>query len=445
MGSNGVMTHAILRHAAMLACTAALTGCNLASLQSAPALAWRAPALADLREVAASTLDEGLPAETAALAELDSFSARAANDPTAAAQLDVAADALYASLANAFARGAADPSVADPDWRIPLNAAPDMADLNARRAAGALPSSVLRTLLPQSDDYQVLRQALTTVSAEAPGAVDAQGLTRELRLVRIRANLERWRWMPRDMAERRLEVRVPQMEVALYQDQRAPRVHAVIVGARATPSPTFAAQLRSVTLNPTWTPPSSITANELLPRFRRDPGLAHREGFDAVGADGAVIAPGAVDWSARPFPYQLRQRAGAANALGRVRFDLPNPFAVYLHDTPNRTLFARTDRALSHGCIRVEDPVGLAEAVIDAPEWDKVAIEAAIETGETTAITIADPINIYVLYLTAAANGDEVAYFDDLYRRDERLLRALDAPDAALVAGLAQTATTCPA
>jgi L,D-transpeptidase YcbB len=438
------MTHGFLRLAAILACAAALIGCNSASLQSAPAPGWSAPALADLREVAASTSEEGLPAETAALAELDSFAARAANDPTAAAQLDVAADALYASLANAFARGAADSAAADPEWRMPLNAAPDMADLNARRGAGALPSSVLRPLLPQSRDYQLLRAALTAVSAEAPGAMDPQGLTRELRLVRIRANLERWRWMPRDMADRRLEVRVPQMEVALYRGDGAPRVHAVIVGARTTPSPTFAAQLRSVTLNPTWTPPTSIVANELLPRFRRDPDLADREGFDVIGADGAVVAPGAVDWSARPFPYQLRQRAGAANALGRVRFDLPNPFAVYLHDTPNRALFARADRALSHGCIRVEDPVGLAEAVIGAPEWDKDAIEAAIETGETTAIRLADPISIYVLYLTAAANGDEVAYFDDLYRRDERLLRALDAPDAALVASLAQTATTCP-
>lgn len=433
------MTHALLRLAALLACAAALNGCDPAPVQT-----WSAPTLADLREVAASTTAEGLPAETAALAELDAFTARAVSDPAAAAQLDIAADALYASLANAFARGAADPAIADPDWRIPMNAAPDLAELNARRAAGALPSTVLRALLPQSDDYQRLRGALAAVTAEAPGAVGAQGLTRELRLVRIRANLERWRWLPRDLAATRLEVRVPQLEVALYHGESAARVHAVIVGARATPSPSFAAELRSVTLNPTWTPPSSILVNELLPRFRRDPGLADREGFDVIGADGAVVAANAVDWSARPFPYQLRQRPGASNALGRVRFDLPNPFAVYLHDTPNRALFARTDRALSHGCIRVEDPVGLAEAVIDAPEWRSDEIEAAIEAGETTTIALAHPVSIYVLYLTAAANGDAIAYFDDLYHRDERLMRALDAPDAALVAGLDQAATTCP-
>jgi murein L,D-transpeptidase YcbB/YkuD len=438
------MTHALMRLAAVLACAVALAGCDPLSVQSSPVQAWSAPALADLREVAASTPGEGLPAETAALAELESFAARAATDPAAAAQLDIAADALYASLANAFSRGAADPAVADPDWRIPLNAAPDIANLNAQRAAGALPSTVLGALLPQSHDYQVLRMALAAVTAEAPGAVDAQGLTSELRLMRIRANLERWRWLPREIAERRLEVRVPQMQVALYQSETAPRVHAVIVGSRATPSPTFAAELRSVTLNPTWTPPSSILTNELLPRFRLDPSLADREGYDVIGADGALVAPNAVDWSARPFRYQLRQRAGATNALGRLRFDLPNPFAVYLHDTPNRALFARTDRALSHGCIRVEDPVGLAEAVIDAPEWKSDAIEAAIETGATTTIPLADPVSIYVLYLTAASDGDDIAYFDDLYRRDERLIRALDAPDAALVAGLEQTATTCP-
>ncbi len=436
------MTHALLRLAALLACAAALTACVPVSVHSAPVQTWSAPALADLRAVAASTTAEGLPAETAALAELDAFAARAASDPTAAAQLDIAADALYASLATAFARGAADPAVGDPNWRIPLNAAPDMADLNAQRAAGAPPSTTLRALLPQSGDYRVLREALAAVAAEPPDAMD-QGLTRDLRLLRIRANLERWRWLPRDMADTRLEVRVPHMKVALYNAQSAPRMHAVIVGARATPSPSFAAQVRSLTLNPTWTPPSSILVNELLPRFRRDPGLADREGFDVISGEGAIVSPDTVDWSARPFPYRLRQRAGAANALGRVRFDLPNPFAVYLHDTPNRTLFARTDRALSHGCIRVEDPVGLAQAMLSAPEWRREEIEAAIETGETRTITLAHPIDIYVLYLTAAANGDEVVYFDDLYRRDEPVVRALDAPDAALVA--VHPTSTCPA
>jgi len=433
------MTHALVRLAAVLACASALNGCAPPRVQT-----WSAPALADLREVAASTTAEGLPAETAALAELDTFAARAASDPAAAAQLDVAADALYASLANAFARGAADPAIADPDWRIPTNTAPDMAELDAQRAAGALPSTTLRALLPHSADYQRLREALAAVTAEAPGAVDARGLTRELRLLRIRANLERWRWLPRDLSATRLEVRVPQMEVALHRAESPMRVHAVIVGARATPSPSFAAELRSVTLNPTWTPPSSILVTELLPRFRRDPGLADREGFDVVDADGAIVAAAAIDWNARPFPYQLRQRAGASNALGRVRFNLPNPFAVYLHDTPNRALFARSDRALSHGCIRVENAVGLAEAVLDAPEWRSAEIEAAIETGETRTIALVHPVSIYVLYLTAAASGDGIAYFDDLYRRDERLMRALDAPDAALVAGLDQATTTCP-
>jgi murein L,D-transpeptidase YcbB/YkuD len=431
---------AILRHAALIACACALNGCDPAPVQT-----WTASALADLRTVAASTTAEGLPAETAALAELDAFAARATNDAAAAAQLDVAADALYASLANAFARGAVDPAIADPDWRVPMNAGPDMAELNAERAAGTLPSTLLRALLPQSNDYRRLREALAAVSAEPPGAVDALGLSRDTRLVRIRANLERWRWLPRDLGAARLEVRVPQLEVALYRGQSAPRMHAVIVGAPATPSPSFAAELRSVTLNPTWTPPTSIVVNELAPRFRRNPGLAALEGFDVIGPDGAVVAADSVDWSARPFRYQLRQRPGASNALGRVRFDLPNPFAVYLHDTPNRAPFAGANRALSHGCIRVQDPVGLAEAVIDEAAWSSEAIETAIETGETTTITLTHPVSVYVLYLTAAANGDAIAYYDDLYRRDERVIRAIDAPDAALVAGFDQGATTCPA
>ena len=130
-----------------------------------------------------------------------------------------------------------------------------------------------------------------------------------------------------------------------------------------------------------------------------------------IDADGVVVVPSAVDWSARPFPYQLRQRAGAANALGRIRFDLPNPFAIYLHDTPNRALFARTERALSHGCIRVAEPASLAEAVINAPEWKRTEIDAAIATGESRTVTLAAPVPIYILYLTAAAAEDgDVAY-----------------------------------
>ena len=434
----------VIALAALFAAVSPLIACAPAPA-AAPAVNWSPQALEDLHRIAEATPTEGLPAETAALTELAQFALRAKTDPVAAAQLDVAADALFASLAHSFSQGASEPTIADPAWHIPLSAAPDMDALRMRLAEGTLPSALLTPLLPQSDDYRTLREELARVTAEEDTA-DAAGPSRAARLIQLRANLERWRWLPRDLPASRVEVRVPQFEVALVRPDRAPLVHAAIVGARNTPTPSFAAEIRSVAINPTWTPPHSILAGELLPRFRRDPSAAEREGFDVIGADGAVIAPNAVDWSARPFPYQLRQRAGAANALGRIRFDLPNPFAIYLHDTPNRALFARTDRALSHGCIRVAEPTGLAEAVINAPEWSSTDIEVAIATGEGRTVHLAAPVSIYVLYLTAVAAEDGgVAYLADLYGRDAGVIRALDLPDAALVAGLTQATVSCAA
>lgn len=426
-----------------LAVSLALTGCMR---PSAPVPApdqviplWSAAALNDLKRSAQAAPLEGLASERSALSEIARFQDLAATNPTASTQIDIAADSLFSSLARSFAQGGAAPTRADPEWRIPPPPAPDLDALHAALTAGAMPSALLQDLLPKSGDYRALRAALVRTYAEAPGALDANGLDRETRLVRLRANMERWRWLPRDLPARRLEVRIPAFETVLHRPDASSVTHPVIVGARRTPTPSFAASIVSVTLNPTWEPPASIVRNELLPRFRRDPVAAVNEGFDVLDSSGAVVDPAAVDWTAQPFRYRLRQRAGPGNALGQIRFDLPNPYSIYLHDTSNRTLFARSDRALSHGCIRVSDPQSLAQAIIDAPEWDDAALQAAIANGATKSVALAAPVPIYVLYLTAAAGEDGgVSYFDDLYHRDAAVVAALDAPDVALVA-VAQT------
>jgi murein L,D-transpeptidase YcbB/YkuD len=184
---------------------------------------------------------------------------------------------------------------------------------------------------------------------------------------------------------------------------------------------------------------------ELLPRFARDPAAAARQGFVALDASGAAVDPATVDWSARPFPYHLRQLPGPGNALGRIRFDLPNPYSIYLHDTPNRALFNRPDRALSHGCIRVDDPLGLASGVLDEAQWTPELLQAAIDTNEQRIVPVTHATAVYILYLTAAVgDGGDIAYYDDLYGRDRRLIAALDAPDVALVADIGAT-PRCPA
>lgn len=420
-----------------LALTLAIAGCEqaVAPVPVPDNRVWNVEALSDLKRTAEAAPSEGLVSEQPALAEIARLERLGENETTRAGQVDIVADALFSTLARSFAQGGADPARADPEWRIPPPPPPDLEALLKARAAGASPSSLLLNLLPHARDYHILRAELAHTMAEAPGALDADGLGRETRLIRLRATMERWRWLPRDLPARRVEARIAQFETILYRPDAPSLVHAAIVGARRTPTPSFSASVVSVTLNPTWTPPSNILRNELLPRFRRDPTAAERENFDVVDSRGNVIDPSAIDWSEQPFRYLLRQRPGAGNALGQIRFDLPNPFSIYLHDTSNRSLFARTDRALSHGCIRVEDTLGLAEAVIADPAWNLAALQRAIAGGETRAITLPTPMPIYVLYLTAAeGEGGAVAYFDDLYHRDAPVVAALDAPDAALVA-----------
>jgi murein L,D-transpeptidase YcbB/YkuD len=411
--------------------------CSLAACAPAAAQAnWSAEALDDLESVAVSATVEGLPGEDAALSELAMFRHLSDVDPAAEAQVDIAADALFSSLARTFAQGAADPARADPDWAIPLADAPDLDALMAARAAGAAPSALLRPLLPQNQEYQALRAELARLRTDGDADQDA-------RVGHVRASLERWRWLPRQLPAARLEVRIAQYELRHITPDAPPVTHNVIVGTRSDQTPSFLTEIRSVTINPSWDPPPSIAA-ELLRRFRRDPAAAAREGFDALNAEGGVIAPSAVDWSARPFPYRLRQRPGPANALGRIRFDIPNPYSIRLHDTPSRSLFEQDARALSHGCIRVDNPGELAQRVIDLPDWTREAIEAAIEGGEQQSVALSEPLPVYLIYITVGATeAGEVVYAEDIYRRDAAVVAALDAPDVALARQAAAAPQTC--
>jgi L,D-transpeptidase YcbB len=412
--------------------TLALAACAPAAAQSA----WSDVALDDLESVAASAELEGLPAEDAALEELARFRHLAETDPTAEAQIDIAGDALFASLARSFAQGGSDPARADPDWAIPLPNAPDLALLQAARSQGSSPSALLRPLLPQSQDYTLLRQELARLRAEG-------GATQEI--AQVRASLERWRWLPRDLPAKRLEVRIAQFELLNIAPDMPAVSYKVIVGTRDDQTPSFLTEIRSVTINPSWDPPPSIAA-ELLRRFRRNPEAAEREGFEALNTEGASIAPAEVDWRARPFPYRLRQRPGPANALGRIRFDVPNPYSIRLHDTPSQSLFERDERALSHGCIRVENPADLAELVIGAPDWTREAIDAVIESGVQQSVALSDPLPVFLIYITASANeAGDIVYADDIYRRDTGVVAALDSPDVALARQAARPRETCAA
>lgn len=177
-------------------------------------------------------------------------------------------------------------------------------------------------------------------------------------------------------------------------------------------------------------PPGIV--GEVLAAARRSPGYLTREGIRVLDARGRVVDPRTVDfsrYSAATFPYAFRQDPGPRNPLGRIKFGLPNRYNVYLHDTPARQLFDREDRTFSHGCVRVEDPVRLAELVLDDAAWDRQAIESAIASGRTRSVSLRHPMAVLIQYWTASADHDgRLRFYPDRYRRDPAVLAELDRP-----------------
>ncbi len=185
-----------------------------------------------------------------------------------------------------------------------------------------------------------------------------------------------------------------------------------------------------VTVNPPWNVPSSIVVREILPKLRKNPAYLVSQNMVLVNGPASDPQGLHIDWhavSAAHFPYRIRQKPGPQNALGRVKIELPNRFAVYLHDTPAKSAFDRPARDVSHGCVRVEQILPLASYVLgDAKAAERIA--AALQDGETRYLPAAKSLPVYFLYWTAFAGADGVLQFrPDIYGRDARLIAALKA------------------
>jgi murein L,D-transpeptidase YcbB/YkuD len=206
---------------------------------------------------------------------------------------------------------------------------------------------------------------------------------------------------------------------------------AVVVGKPYHRTPVFSDHIRYVEFNPYWNVPPGIAIKEELPKLRSNPGAVAAQGFEAVQGD-RVVALQSIDWSqygSGSFPFQLRQRPGTNNALGRVKLMFPNPHNVYLHDSPARSLFSRTERAFSHGCIRLARPLELAEQVLRAggvEGWTKDRIDSVIASAKTTVVNLRDPLPVHITYLTAWVDEGTTNFRGDVYGHDWKLLAALD-------------------
>jgi murein L,D-transpeptidase YcbB/YkuD len=238
-----------------------------------------------------------------------------------------------------------------------------------------------------------------------------------LRARQIRWNLERWHSLPRMDLAVRIEVNVPAAQAVLFADGEPARVMRTIVGSATHPTPVLRARMTSVLLNPPWVVPASIIKNEIQPMLKKNPNYLDRFGF--------------AYWDVRGG-RELVQVPGPTNSLGQVKFEMPNSDDIYMHDTPERRLFGLSRRYISHGCVRVEDPRGLAQVLLDSDQWSRDAIDAAIATGQTQKVPLHKSLPVYVLYWTAFVDPDGTVEFrDDVYGRDRRLAEALAARAAA--------------
>lgn len=254
----------------------------------------------------------------------------------------------------------------------------------------------------------------------------------EQRVRQLELALERWRWMPREIPDTLIVVNIPAFLLRAYEIREGRAVRAlamkVIVGKEFTPTPLLAKSMRYIVFSPYWEVPPSIALKELLPKFARNPQYAVENGFVIEGVQGSLPLDERAFSLVRSGRARIRQKPGPRNALGAVKFMFPNEFNVYLHSTPTPSLFGRPERAFSHGCVRVERPVDLAEFTLRGhPSWNRERIEAAMASGTPVTVMLPRPIPVYFVYSTAVVSeGGTVRFLRDVYGIDRRVLQALE-------------------
>lgn len=253
------------------------------------------------------------------------------------------------------------------------------------------------------------------------------------RIEQIRINMERWRWLPRTMEPRYILVNLAGFWLEAVE-QGGEVIHMkVISGKPVNPTPTMRSVITDIIFYPYWHVPNRIAVQKLLPKIQDNPGYLEQHGFEVYERGGGRVDPDSIDWysaGAGNFPYLLRQDPGPKNSLGVIRFTLKNDQDIYLHGTPEVHLFKKDTRALSSGCVRVEDPKRLAEFALSRnPGWDAERVRQACEVpggaGKSSRVTLAEPIATYLYYWTAWVDGNDVLYFtSDIYGHDASLRKA---------------------
>ncbi len=247
------------------------------------------------------------------------------------------------------------------------------------------------------------------------------------RIDQLRANLERWRWLPADLGDRHIRVNIADYRLEAWQDGAVARVHQAQIGARYTRTPIFSEAMSIVEINPWWYTPTSL-GHRWLRAFRTNPGWAYSRGYRLVDLNtGQMVPARQADWANRR--YRVIQAPGPGNAMGKVKFLFPNVHNVYIHDTPHRDNFANAQRSDSAGCVRIQDPEELAIWVMEAQGWSPGQVREAFAGARTMRVRLENTIPVHMLYFTAVTDtvGD-VRFVHDVYDRDGAVISALDGP-----------------
>ena len=320
----------------------------------------------------------------------------------------------------------------------PLDVAPQLANWLA--ALGDLPAG---TLIPTATYDDALVDAVKRFQArhglDADGVIGAAtaralAVSATARVRQIELALERLRWIPPLERGRVVFVNIPAFELVAFDEiapTSGPALQMPVVVGRAlrTETPAFTGVMKTVVFAPYWNVPRSIISNEIIPKLRKNAGYLAAQNMEIVSGGGSALGAGA-DAIAKlaQGSAQLRQRPGPKNSLGRVKFLFPNSNSVYLHDTPSRSLFQRSRRDFSHGCIRVADPAALARWVLAPEGWDAARVERGLALKTETPVSLQNPIPVVIYYATAVARLDgTISFYEDLYRHDIELERALAA------------------
>ncbi len=242
---------------------------------------------------------------------------------------------------------------------------------------------------------------------------------------RLVYNMERMRWLPKNLGKRFVFVNQPAFEVQVMDRGNEVWHSKVIVGKPLNQTSAFHDEMETVVFNPSWGVPQSIIVNEYLGKLRRDPSYLDRQGFKVIAPNGKVVRSSSINWAAygnRP-PFGVQQPPGKGNALGELKFLFPNSHDIYMHDTPTKNLFGETTRTFSHGCIRVQNPREFAQVILG---WDREKIDRETDSRKSQSVVLSHKIPVHITYFTAWPDSSgKMNYFNDVYERDEAMEKAL--------------------